>query len=76
MPQLEAFCSAFLYTNVDKEGSMAGFPIAEAEALRSLTPRQLIVGGGIHSKSQIDDLDALGIDAVVGMAVYTGKIAV
>lgn len=72
--QLDNLCSAFLYTNVDKEGLLGGFPIAEARALRALTKNQLIVGGGINSLEQINQLNELGVDAIAGMAVYTGLI--
>lgn len=74
--QLDIFCSAFLYTNVDKEGSMTGFPIDEARQLRTATTKELMVGGGIDSLAQVDELHAIGVDAIVGMAVYTGKLAV
>jgi phosphoribosylformimino-5-aminoimidazole carboxamide ribotide isomerase len=73
--QLNPFCSAFLYTHVDTEGTMQGFPLPVARQLRSLTDRQLIVAGGIREQSEIDALDALGVDAVAGMAVYSGLLA-
>lgn len=76
IPQLEPFAAAFLYTHVDGEGMMQGFPIETAARLRKLTTRQLIVAGGIRSRQEIDALDALGADAVVGMAVYTESLAV
>lgn len=76
IPQLEPFAAAFLYTHVDGEGMMQGFPIDTAARLRKLTQRQLIVAGGIRSQAEIDALDALGADAVVGMAVYTQSLAV
>jgi phosphoribosylformimino-5-aminoimidazole carboxamide ribotide isomerase len=76
IPQLEPHVSAFLYTHVDGEGMMQGFPIETAERLRKLTERQLIVAGGIRSQQEVDSLDALGVDAVVGMAVYTHLLAV
>ena len=76
IPQLEPFVAAFLYTHVDTEGTMQGFPIPTAARLRKLTQKQLIVAGGIRSREEIDALDALGADAVVGMAVYTESIAV
>jgi phosphoribosylformimino-5-aminoimidazole carboxamide ribotide isomerase len=76
IPQLEAYTAAFLYTNVDGEGLMKGFPIDTAARLRKLTKRQLIVAGGIRSQQEVDELDALGADAVVGMAVYTELLAV
>ena len=76
IPQLDPYAAAFLYTNVDGEGLMQGFPIEAAARLRKLTQRQLIVAGGIRSQQEVDTLDALGADAVVGMAVYTDLLAV
>ena len=76
IPQLEPHAAAFLYTHVDGEGMMQGFPIDTAARLRKLTQRQLIVAGGIRSQQEVDALDALGADAVVGMAVYTELLAV
>lgn len=71
---LDPWCGAFLYTHVDTEGTMSGFPIEIARALRPLTSRQLIVAGGIRAQSEIDALDAMGVDAVAGMAVYSGLL--
>ena len=76
IPQLEPHASAFLYTHVDGEGLMQGFPIATAERLRRLTSQQLIVAGGIRSQQEVDALDIMGVDAVVGMAVYTELLAI
>lgn len=76
IPQLEPYASAFLYTHVDGEGLMQGFPIDTAARLRSLTQRQLIVAGGIRSQQEIETLHAINTDAVVGMAVYTELLAV
>jgi phosphoribosylformimino-5-aminoimidazole carboxamide ribotide isomerase len=71
---LEDSCAAFLYTNVDTEGTMQGFPMHVAATLRSTTAKQLIVAGGIKERKEIDELDAMGVDAVAGMAVYSGAI--
>lgn len=76
IPQLDPHVSAFLYTHIDGEGLMQGFPIEAAARLRKLTQRQLIVAGGIRSQQEVDALDALGADAVVGMAVYTELLAI
>ena len=76
IPQLEPHASAFLYTHVDGEGLMQGFPITTAERLRKLTARQLIVAGGIRSQQEVDALDIMGVDAVVGMTVYTELLAI
>ncbi|HET9365143.1 MAG TPA: 1-(5-phosphoribosyl)-5-[(5-phosphoribosylamino)methylideneamino] imidazole-4-carboxamide isomerase [Candidatus Angelobacter sp.] len=71
---LNPYCSAFLYTHIDSEGTMTGFPIAVARELAALTQKRLIVAGGIRSQAEVDALDAIGVDAVVGMAIYTGVI--
>jgi len=76
IPQLEPYAAAFLYTHVDTEGTMRGFPAGVAARLRKLTKKQLIVAGGIRSQQEVDALDALGADAVVGMAVYTELLKV
>jgi phosphoribosylformimino-5-aminoimidazole carboxamide ribotide isomerase len=35
----------------------------------------LIVAGGIREQAEIDALDEIGVDAVAGMAVYSGILA-
>jgi phosphoribosylformimino-5-aminoimidazole carboxamide ribotide isomerase len=71
---LEDYCSAFLYTHVDTEGTMRGFPMDVAAILRATTGRQLIVAGGIKEMGEVEALDAMGVDAVAGMAVYSGAM--
>ena len=71
---LEPFCGEFLYTHVDKEGLMKGTDIGAIRAVRDATRRPLIAAGGVTTQAEIDELDALGIDAVVGMAIYTGAL--
>ncbi len=76
MHALEPYCSAFLYTHIDTEGLLRGIPVDVIRELRSLTSRRLIAGGGIRSQQEIDELDAMGVDAVVGMAIYSGILKV
>lgn len=76
MAALDPFCAAFLYTHIDREGTMRGFPLDVAQRLRAVTKRQLIVAGGIREQAEIDALSAMGVDAVAGMAVYLGRLAV
>jgi len=71
---LDRWCEAFLYTHVDTEGSLQGFPLEMIRPLRKATTRQLIAAGGIRSQDEIESLDAMRVDAVVGMAVYQGFI--
>lgn len=74
MRALDPFCSAFLYTHIDTEGMLQGFPFSVLDELRSATQNKLIVAGGIRSAEEIRQLDEMGIDAVVGMAIYTGVL--
>jgi len=71
---LDAYCAAFLYTHVDTEGMLQGFPQEVIRPLREATTRQLIAAGGIKSQEEIEALHAIGVDAVVGMAIYSGLV--
>ena len=70
---LEPYCDEFLYTHVDSEGLMGGTDMDAIRAVRDATTRRVTAAGGITTQKEIDDLDALGVDSVVGMALYTGK---
>lgn len=72
--ELEPWCTAFLYTHIDSEGLMQGFPSEVIWQLRAITGRRLIAAGGITSHEEITRLDAMNIDAVVGMAIYMSKL--
>jgi len=73
---LEPHCGEFLYTHVDTEGLMGGIPMEAVLAVSKATSRHLIAAGGITAQTEIDALDKAGIDAVVGMAIYTGVLDV
>lgn len=73
---LDPFAGTFLCTLVETEGTLRGIDIAAIAALRARTTRGFIAAGGIRSQGEIDALAALGADAVVGMAIYTGLIEV
>ena len=72
---LEPFCGEFLYTHVDNEGLMKGTDMDAIMAVHHATSRRLTAAGGITTRAEIDALHAEGIDAVVGMAIYTGQLA-
>jgi len=71
---LEPFFGEFLYTHVDLEGLMRGTDMNAIAALRAVTSRALTAAGGITTREEIDRLDSMGVDAVVGMALYTGRL--
>ena len=72
---LEPYCGEFLYTHVDAEGLMQGTNIAAILDVRNATTRRVTAAGGITTHDEIDELDRNGVDSVVGMALYTGKLA-
>jgi phosphoribosyl-ATP pyrophosphohydrolase len=72
---LAPLVGGFLFTQVDREGAMAGFDGAAVEAVvRAATGARVTAAGGITSAAEVAELDALGADAQVGMALYTGKL--
>ncbi len=71
---LDPFCGAFLYTHIDTEGLMTGLPLDAIRPLRAATSKQLIVAGGIATSAEVEHLHEMGIDAVVGMALYSGRM--
>lgn len=71
---LEPYCGEFLYTHVDAEGLMRGTDMDAILAVRRATSRRVTAAGGITTREEIDRLDEAGVDAVVGMALYTGKL--
>ncbi len=76
MRALEPWCAAFLYTHVDSEGLLQGIPLQVIRALRQATRKPLLAAGGINSAEQVAELERMGVDAVVGMAIYTGQIKI
>ena len=74
MRQLEPFFGGFLYTHVDREGLLQGTDMDAIRAVRAATSREVIAAGGITTMEEVDELDAMGVDAVVGMALYTGRM--
>jgi phosphoribosylformimino-5-aminoimidazole carboxamide ribotide isomerase len=72
--QLEPFVGEFLYTHVDREGLMQGTDMEAIAAVRAATTRAVTAAGGITTREEIEALDRIGVDAVVGMALYTGRL--
>jgi phosphoribosylformimino-5-aminoimidazole carboxamide ribotide isomerase len=72
--QLEPYCSEFLCTFVDREGTMTGTDLDWFRRLRAATSLPITAAGGIHTIEEIQALAALQIHAALGMAVYTGRL--
>lgn len=75
IPELEAYCSEFLSTFVDNEGTMKGTDLAWFRKLRRVTKLPVTAAGGIRSVREVRALEKIGMHAAVGMAIYTGQLA-
>jgi len=75
MRLLSPYVAGFLVTFVECEGRMAGTHLDRVEALVAAAGEaRLTIAGGITTAEDIRALDALGADAQVGMALYTGRL--
>jgi phosphoribosylformimino-5-aminoimidazole carboxamide ribotide isomerase len=70
LPQLEPYCSEFLCTYIDAEGKLQGTDIEWFRSLRLATSLPITAAGGITTDEEIRALDALGMHAALGMAIY------
>jgi phosphoribosylformimino-5-aminoimidazole carboxamide ribotide isomerase len=75
IPELETYCSEFLATCVDREGTVQGTHLAWFRKLRHLTKSPITAAGGIRSHQEVRALEKLGMHAAVGMALYLGKLS-
>lgn len=75
MHELAGLAGGFLVTFVEREGRLAGIDLERVAALRdAAAPARLTVAGGVRSAADVAALDRLGVDAQVGMALYTGRL--
>jgi phosphoribosylformimino-5-aminoimidazole carboxamide ribotide isomerase len=75
MAELAEFCGGFLVTFVEREGRLVGIDLGRVEELvKAARGARLTVAGGVATVDEIAALDRLGVDAQVGMALYTGRM--
>ena len=75
MKELEGLADHFLVTFVEREGGMAGTDMElAAEIVKAAGKARVTFAGGITTAEEIAELDKLGADAQVGMAIYTDKL--
>ncbi|HNY22394.1 MAG TPA: bifunctional phosphoribosyl-AMP cyclohydrolase/phosphoribosyl-ATP diphosphatase HisIE [Treponemataceae bacterium] len=72
---VEPYCSELLFTCVEREGTMTGIDMALVERLRAAVKCRLVVAGGVSTVEEVVALERLGCDVQLGMALYTGKVA-
>ncbi len=73
--QLAPCVGGFLFTQVEHEGTMAGYDLAAVrDAVQAAGPARVTAAGGITTAAEVAALDAAQADAQVGMALYTGRL--
>lgn len=73
--ELAPYVGGFLVTFVEIEGTMGGFDVARVGPIvEAAGGARLTAAGGITTAEQVGQLHAMGVDAQVGMAVYTGRL--
>jgi len=72
--RLGQYCGEFLYTCIEKEGLMQGPDWATIKRLKSVCRNKISAAGGISGREEAEKLEESGVKAVIGMALYTGKI--
>lgn len=76
MQELRGLVSGFLVTFVEREGRLTGVDLERvADLAAAAYPARLTVAGGVASAAEVAALDRMGVDAQVGMALYTGRLS-
>jgi phosphoribosyl-ATP pyrophosphohydrolase len=72
--ELRPYVGGFLVTFVETEGTLSGINLDRAKAvIEAAGDVRVTLAGGIRTAEEVAELDRLGADAQVGMAIYTGK---
>lgn len=73
--QLRGLCGGFLITFIEREGRLSGTDLERAAmVIEVASPARVTVAGGITTAAEVAELDRLGADAQVGMALYGGQL--
>jgi len=80
MKELAPYVGGFLITVVEREGRMAGSDLKAAAELTALAKEcgediRVTWAGGVTTAEEVAELDRMGADAQVGMALYSGKLS-
>ena len=74
--ELAPTVGGFLFTQVEREGTMGGCDLdAVRRVVAAAGGARVTAAGGITTPAEIAELDRLGADAQVGMALYTGRLS-
>lgn len=74
--ELAGSVGGFLLTQVEREGEMAGFDRELVErAVAAAGGARVTAAGGITTTDEVAELDRMGADAQVGMALYADRLS-
>lgn len=73
--EAEKYASELLFTCVEKEGCMEGTDMDMCRQLRDAVKCRVVAAGGVNSLEQIAELEKIGCDVQLGMALYTGAVS-
>lgn len=75
MRRLEGLVGGFLITFVEREGRLGGTNMdLVASLVKAAGAARVTIAGGVTTAGDVAAIDALGADAQVGMALYTGRL--
>lgn len=73
--ELQEHCAGFLVTCIENEGRLRGVDFDFVRQLKQAAgERPLTFAGGVATAAEIAQLEAMGVDAQVGMALYRGDL--
>jgi phosphoribosyl-ATP pyrophosphohydrolase/phosphoribosyl-AMP cyclohydrolase len=72
---VEPYAAELLFTCVDREGTLGGTDLEIVKRLRESVSCAVTVAGGVSTLEEIEAIAGLGCGVQLGMALYTGKIA-
>jgi phosphoribosyl-ATP pyrophosphohydrolase len=72
--ELKGLADNFMVTFVEREGRLGGTDLDFARRIKDAAGDAVTIAGGVTTPDEIAELDRIGCDAQVGMALYTGKL--
>jgi phosphoribosyl-ATP pyrophosphohydrolase/phosphoribosyl-AMP cyclohydrolase len=73
--ELRGVCGGFLVTFVEREGRLGGTDLERARRIvEAAGDARVTIAGGVTTAEEVAELDGIGADAQVGMALYSGRL--
>jgi phosphoribosyl-ATP pyrophosphohydrolase/phosphoribosyl-AMP cyclohydrolase len=74
---LSGLCGGFLVTFVEREGRLGGTDLDRARRIVGAAgDARVTIAGGVTTAEEVAELDRIGADAQVGMALYSGRLTI